>query len=65
MQSRYYNWNANVADPDDNKFFDIAIAADVDYLVTNDRDFDVVKTITFPKVNIITAEAFLKILAAG
>ncbi len=59
------NWNAISADPDDNKFFDIAVAADVDYLVTNDRHFDIVKTITFPKVNIISAEDFLSILIKG
>lgn len=64
-QKVYYNWNAIAADPDDNKFFDIAVAADVDYLVTNDRHFDVVKTLTFPRVNIISAEDFLNILTQG
>lgn len=61
-QKVFYNWNAISTDPDDNKFFDIAVAADVDYLVTNDHHFDVVKTLSFPKVTIITAEDFLKIL---
>ncbi|MDQ0640875.1 putative nucleic acid-binding protein [Pedobacter sp. W3I1] len=61
-QKVYYNWNAILIDTDDNKFFDIAVAADVDYLVTNDRYFDVVKEISFPKINIITAEAFLNLL---
>lgn len=61
-QKVFYNWNAISADPDDNKFFDIAVAADVDYLVTNDRHFDIVKTITFPKVSILSAEDFLNIL---
>jgi len=28
-QKVFYNWNAIAADPDDNKFFDIAVAADV------------------------------------
>ena len=31
------------ADPDDNKFFDIAVAANADYLVTNDAHFNMVK----------------------
>lgn len=65
MQKVYYNWNAISSDPDDDKFFDIAVAADVDYLVTNDRHFDVAKIINFPKVNIITAEDFLQILIQG
>jgi putative PIN family toxin of toxin-antitoxin system len=61
-QKIYYNWNAISVDQDDNKFFDIAVAADVDYLVTNDHHFDMAKTLNFPKVSIITAEAFVKIL---
>ncbi|MES2456439.1 MAG: putative toxin-antitoxin system toxin component, PIN family [Bacteroidota bacterium] len=64
-QKIYYNWNVISSDPDDNKFFDIAVAADVDFLVTNDRHFDIVKTISFPKVAIITAEEFLNILVQG
>src|ERR1700739_891204 len=36
FQQVYYNWNAIEADPDDNKFFDIAVAANADYLVTDD-----------------------------
>jgi len=64
-QKIYYNWNAISSDPDDNKFFDIAVAADVDYLVTNDRHFDIIKAITFPKVTIISAEDFLRILIQG
>jgi len=61
-QKVYYNWNAISADPDDNKFFDIAVAADADYLVTNDRHFDAAKTIAFPKINVISAEGFLTML---
>jgi putative PIN family toxin of toxin-antitoxin system len=61
-QKVYYNWNAISADPDDNKFFDIAVAADADYLVTNDRHFDIVKSIVFPKINVINADAFLDII---
>jgi len=64
-QKIYYNWNAITVDPDDNKFFDIAVAADADYLITNDRHFDQVKAITFPKVKIITSEEFLNVLKQG
>lgn len=39
QQAVYYNWHAITVDPDDDKFFDIAVAANVDYLVTNDRHF--------------------------
>ena len=61
-QKVYYNWNAILTDPDDNKFFDIAVAADADYLVSNDKHFDAVKNIAFPKVNVITADDFLNLL---
>ena len=58
----YYSWNAITQDPDDNKFFDVAVAANADYLVTNDAHFREAANIPFPKVNIISADAFLDIL---
>ncbi|MEO6837726.1 MAG: putative toxin-antitoxin system toxin component, PIN family [Ginsengibacter sp.] len=62
FQNVYYNWQVITKDPDDNKFFDIAVAANVDFLITNDRHFDVVKNLSFPKVNIISAVDFLRVL---
>lgn len=49
-------------DPDDNKFVDCAVAGNADYIVTNDRHFDVLKSIDFPSVNCITLQEFQKIL---
>lgn len=54
--------NAITADPDDNKFFDAAVAASADYLVTNDSHFNEVKPLTFPKINIVSADEFLQLL---
>ncbi|WP_183576023.1 putative toxin-antitoxin system toxin component, PIN family [Mucilaginibacter sp. X5P1] len=62
FQQVYYNWNAIKADPDDNKFFDIAVAANADYLVTNDSHFNAVKNLDFPFVKIITADEFMNII---
>lgn len=62
FQQVYYNWNAIKADPDDNKFFDIAVAANADYLVTNDAHFNAVKNLDFPFVKIITADKFMDII---
>jgi putative PIN family toxin of toxin-antitoxin system len=45
----YYRWNMIKNDPDDNKFFDAAIAANADYLVTNDTHFNQVKNLPFRK----------------
>ncbi|PZP49826.1 MAG: putative toxin-antitoxin system toxin component, PIN family [Pseudopedobacter saltans] len=61
-QHVYYNWDAIKKDRDDNKFFDVAIAASVDFLVTNDAHFKEAAKLKFPKVNIVSADAFLEIL---
>ena len=58
----YYAWNAITKDVDDNKFFDAAIAANADYLVTNDRHFDEVKKLGFPKIDIISGDDFLSLV---
>ena len=47
---RYYEWNAIVNDPDDNKFFDCAVAANAHYLVSEDNHFNILKKIPFPSV---------------
>ena len=59
------SWRLITADPDDDKFSDCAIAANSDYLVTNDRHFDVLKQTPFPKLRIISVEAFLEIITSG
>ncbi|HWZ14784.1 MAG TPA: putative toxin-antitoxin system toxin component, PIN family [Mucilaginibacter sp.] len=61
-QQIFYSWNVIRQDPDDNKFFDIAIAANADYLVTNDTHFNIVKKLSFPKMKVVTTEEFLDIL---
>lgn len=58
----YYSWNAITQDPDDNKFFDVAVAGNADYLVTNDAHFKEVEKLTFPKVQIISAGVFLDLI---
>jgi putative PIN family toxin of toxin-antitoxin system len=64
FQQIYYKWNVIKSDPDDNKFFDIAVAANADYLVTNDAHFNKAKKSSFPSVKIISAEDFLHIIKA-
>ncbi|WP_411162291.1 putative toxin-antitoxin system toxin component, PIN family [Mucilaginibacter sp. L3T2-6] len=61
-QHVYYSWEAIKADPDDNKFFDLAIAGNADYLVTNGGHFNIVKNMPFPRVKIISAEEFLTVI---
>jgi putative PIN family toxin of toxin-antitoxin system len=57
-----FRWNMIKADEDDNNFVDCAVAGNADYLVTNDNHFNILRTISFPKVKVITAEDFLDIL---
>jgi putative PIN family toxin of toxin-antitoxin system len=52
------------ADNDDNKFSDCAFAGNVHYLVTNDKHFNVLSTIPFPLINVITLEKFSELLAS-
>jgi len=49
-----------IVDKDDNKFVDLAIASDADYIVTNDSHFNSLKEVSFPKVKVITIEDFLQ-----
>lgn len=55
-KNSFYEWNAITVDPDDNKFFDVAVAANADYLLTNDGHFNEAKKLAFPKVTIVTAD---------
>lgn len=57
-----FRWKLISGDPDDNKFVDCAIAANADYIVTNDKHFNILKEISFPKVSIISLEEFIKLI---
>lgn len=58
----YYKWNLILNDPDDNKFVDCAITSNANYIVSNDRDFSILKDIEFPKVDVIPVIEFEKII---
>ena len=60
-----FRFNLIAADPDDNKFVDCAIVANADYIVSQDKHFDILKKIDFPKVNIIRIEEFARIVNAS
>jgi putative PIN family toxin of toxin-antitoxin system len=47
------------ADPDDNKFVDCAFASGADYLVSEDKHFDVLRNTSFPKINLVTLDEFM------
>ena len=58
----YYRWNLIRNDADDNKYVDCAVAVNADFIVTNDRHFDILKKIEFPKIKIISLDEFMKML---
>lgn len=63
--SRYdvrYQWRLPFADPDDQKFVDAYVAGNADYLISNDRHFSGLSAAGFPAVQVLSAEAFLKLL---
>ena len=50
------------ADPDDDKFVDCAVTGNADIIVTEDKHFKVLKTVSFPVVEVVTIEEFKEIL---
>jgi len=58
----HYKWNLIVADTDDNKFVDCALNAGADYIVTNDKHFNILNKIEFPSIKVIDIDTFLNII---
>ena len=56
----FFKWGLINEDRDDNKFVDCYLISNSDVLVTNDKHFDVLKEIDFPKVNIVKIDVFEK-----
>jgi uncharacterized protein len=57
-----FRWNFITVDSDDNKFVDCAIAGYAEFIVTEDKHFNVLKEIEFPKVSVINIEDFMRVL---
>lgn len=58
----FFEWRLIYPDLDDNKFVDCAVAASADYLVTNDKDFNQLKTLPFPKIKVLNMAEFVELL---
>ena len=59
FQDAYFHFGLITADTDDNKFVDCAIAADAEYIVTNDKHFEVLNSIPWPKLSVINIKEFV------
>jgi len=55
----YYKWDLIIEDPDDNKFVDCYISSNSQYLITEDKHFEAVRQLDFPKINLISAKYFI------
>ena len=62
LKEPYILWNLINNDSDDNKFVDCAINAGADYIVTQDKHFNILKNIDFPPTNVIGIDDFLEIV---
>lgn len=60
FQDTYVHFELLPADSDDNKFVDCAVASDAEYIVTNDKHFNPLKKIEWPKIEIIKIAEFIK-----
>lgn len=60
FQEVYIHFRLIVADADDNKFVDCAVAADAEYIVTNDSHFNILKHVDWPRLTIINIKEFTK-----
>ncbi len=45
-----YFWQIIDQDKDDNKYFDCSVAANADYIISDDRHFNILETTNFPKM---------------
>ena len=62
FQDVYIHFRLIEQDVDDNKFVDCAVAADAEYIVTNDAHFNVLKEIEWPRLSVLTIQEFCSIL---
>lgn len=62
LQSTFFEWGLMHNDEDDNKYTDCALVTNADHLVSEDRHFNILKDIDFPKLSVIRADDFLALL---
>lgn len=58
----HYSFGLIKADVDDNKFVDCAIAGNAVFIVSEDRHFNELSSVPFPKVEVIGIDDFVKYL---
>ena len=61
----YFDLNLIEADKDDNKFVNCAFASNAHFIVTNDKHFNILKMIEFPRIEIVDINEFNAQWASG
>jgi putative PIN family toxin of toxin-antitoxin system len=56
--TRYFRWNVIIADPDDDKFVDCAVAAQAKFIVSEDKHFNVLRKDPNPIIKAIKIADF-------
>ncbi len=55
-----FSFQLPFADEDDQKFVDCAVCGSADFLITNDKHYNILKNVRFPEVRVIRAETFIE-----
>ena len=58
----FYRWDMISIDKDDNKYIDCMVAGQADFLVTEDKHFNILRQIEFPDLKVIDLESFAILL---
>lgn len=61
LTTPFYDWNLIDNDKDDNKFVNAYLSSNANILVSNDKHYNILAKIDFPKVNVMDIEMFLKL----
>ena len=59
-QEIYVHFGLIYEDVDDNKFVDCAVASSAKYIVTNDKHYNVLKGLPWPKLAVVNIDEFMK-----
>lgn len=62
LYSPAYFWRLIEQDHDDDKFVDCAIAAAAKSIISNDRHFNRLKSVKFPRVKVLTTDEFRRVM---
>ena len=54
----YYHWTLVTDDPDDDKFVDCSVISSAKYLVSDDKHFNVLSRISFPRIDVLKLAEF-------